>query len=166
MWCIVAIRHVNTTVFRQHALTCLSEDDQALITNFSSIWRQWDLIESNCFGVKSSPRKCSAIILQFFILQRPFLGSPLKSWHTCPPKRKTAGIWFWFLWILKLHDCCQLSGREIWTQSQIFFSGFCDINGSTRFSDSSRSFSTLFSPAASRWSALTLDGWISLGMWL
>lgn len=53
---------------------------------------------------------------------------------------KTAGIWFWFLWILKLHDCCQLAGQEIWTQTRIFFSGFCDINGIAHYSNSSRFF--------------------------
>lgn len=55
----------------------------------------------------------------FFILQRCFSGSPLKSWHSCPPMRKTAGIWFWFLWILKLHDCCQLSGHKLGSSSAV-----------------------------------------------
>lgn len=78
---------------------------------FSQI--EWDLIESNCFGV--SPRKCSAIIQRFFLAEM-FSGSALKSWHTYPIMRKTAGIWFWFLWILKMHACCQLSGQKIWTR--------------------------------------------------
>lgn len=90
------------------------------------------LIESNCVRVTSFPQEmfCNH---SSFLKQRCFSGSPLERWHTCPPMRKTERIWFWFLWILKMHDCCQLSGQEIWTQTRIFFSGFCDINRSARF---------------------------------